>query len=188
MAAIVILSGCGTGAPSSKIVKLDANGVVLISNNAEISSSVFRAGPSNNYYCATNAPDSTFSTAKSNGLTLTLVNFGDTVERESSSSASVGEEMLGRTPAVLALRDIMYRVCELIGNLNLTPQQALSVYMTSLQTAAALVAAETTSTTVALSSNLGIQITETSAAPFISHVASDGPSIDTDEEPSIDED
>ena len=125
-----MLLGCGDTAPNSKIHQLNPNAVIEITNTAEVSSTIFRKSGSDMYFCSSNSPDATFSKSSSNGISLTLVNFGDSVERDSYDSASSGDEMLGRTPAVLASRDILYRACELIGNLNLTPQEAVTFYRT----------------------------------------------------------
>ena len=71
--------------------------------------------------------------------------------------------MLGRSPAVLAARDIMYRACELIGNLNLTQEQAIVVYTDSMKIAASILKTEAAKTTVTQTSTLGVQVSETAA-------------------------
>ena len=68
--------------------------------------------------------------------------------------------MLGRSPAVLAARDIMYRACELIGNLDLTPEQAIVVYTDSMKIAASILKTEAATTTVTQTSTLGVQVSE----------------------------
>ena len=71
--------------------------------------------------------------------------------------------MLGRSPAVLDARDIMYRACELIGNLNLTPEQAIVVYTDSIKIAASILKTEAATTTITQTSTLGVQVSEDTA-------------------------
>jgi hypothetical protein len=138
--------------------------VALVSNSAETTSSLYQSAINKSYYCSSNAPDSTFSTSKDFDFSVSLLNFGGgSPEKEHSGSSSSGAEMLGRSPAVLAARDIMYRACELIGNLNLTPEQATVVYTDSLKIAASILKTEAATTTITQTSTLGVQVSEGTA-------------------------
>ena len=58
---------------------------------------------------------------------------------------------MGRTPALLASREILYRTCELMGNLDLSKDQALEIYNKSLNTVAEIMGSETENTAISLS-------------------------------------
>ena len=159
-----LLAGCDTITPRSKVINMSANKIAMISSSAETSSAVFQIGAERAHYCATNSPDSTFSSSSSMGLSISMLNFGGGApESETDTNSSTGDEMMGRTPAVLASRDIMYRACELIGNLDLTIQQALDLYSDSLKAATLILAKEVASTKVQQFSTMNSQISNGAA-------------------------
>ena len=161
---IFIVAGCSTVTPVTKVIGVESDNVAVVSNSAETNSSLYQSGKIKSYYCSSNSPDSTFSSSRDFDLSVSFLNFGGaSPENENTSTTSSGAEMLGRSPAVLAARDFMYRACELIGNLNLTPQQAIVVYTDSMKVAASILKAEAATTTVTQTSNLGIQVSEASA-------------------------
>ena len=163
-AIIFSITGCSSSTPVSKVINMRSDKVALVSNSAETTSSLYQSAINKSYYCSSNAPDSTFSTSKDFDFSVSLLNFGGgSPEKEHSGSSSSGAEMLGRSPAVLAARDIMYRACELIGNLNLTPEQATVVYTDSLKIAASILKTEAATTTITQTSTLGVQVSEGTA-------------------------
>ena len=163
-AIIFSIAGCSSSTPVSKVINMRSDKVALVSNSAETTSSLYQSAINKSYYCSSNAPDSTFSTSKDFDSSVSLLNFGGgSPEKEHSGSSSSGAEMLGRSPAVLAARDIMYRACELIGNLNLTPEQATVVYTDSLKIAASILKTEAATTTITQTSTLGVQVSEGTA-------------------------
>ena len=163
-AIIFSITGCSSSTPVSKVINMRSDKVALVSNSAETTSSLYQSAINKSYYCSSNAPDSTFSTSKDFDFSVSLLNFGGgSPEKEHSGSSSSGAEMLGRSPAVLAARDIMYRACELIGNLNLTPEQATVVYTDSLKIAASILKTEAATTTITQTSSLGVQALESKA-------------------------
>jgi len=163
-AIIFSITACSSSTPVSKVINMRSDKVAIVSNSAETTSTLYQSAINKSYYCSSNAPDSTFSTSKDFDFSVSLLNFGGgSPEKEHSGSSSSGAEMLGRSPAVLAARDIMYRACELIGNLNLTPEQATVVYIDSLKIAASILKTEAATTTVTQTSTLGVQVSETTA-------------------------
>ena len=163
-AIIFSITGCSSSTPVSKVINMRSDKVALVSNSAETTSSLYQSAINKSYYCSSNAPDSTFSTSKAFDFSVSLLNFGGgSPQKEHLGSSSSGAEMLGRSPAVLAARDIMYRACELIGNLNLTPEQATVVYTDSLKIAASILKTEAATTTITQTSTLGVQVSEGTA-------------------------
>ena len=163
-AIIFSITACSSSTPVSKVINMRSDKVAIVSNSAETTSTLYQSAINKSYYCSSNAPDSTFSTSKAFDFSVSLLNFGGgSPQKEHLGSSSSGAEMLGRSPAVLAARDIMYRACELIGNLNLTPEQATVVYTDSLKIAASILKAEAATTTVTQTSTLGVQVSEGTA-------------------------
>lgn len=163
-AIIFSITACSSSTPVSKVIDMHSDKVAIVSNSAETTSTLYQSAINKSYYCSSNAPDSTLSTSKDFDFSVSLLNFGGgSPQKEHSGSSSSGAEMLGRSPAVLAARDIMYRACELIGNLNLTPEQATVVYTDSLKIAASILKTEAATTTVTQTSNLGVQVSEGTA-------------------------
>lgn len=156
------LASCGIPTPGSEVVAMNSNEISMISNTAETTSSVFRSGENTTHFCSSTSPDSTFSASSSTGLSISTLNLGggapESGDKEISDS---GDEMIGRTPAVVAARDIMYRACEMIGNLELSNQDALAVYSESLAAATSILAIEVSSTTIEQRSALGIVVSNT---------------------------
>ena len=163
-AIIFSITACSSSTPVSKVINMRSDKVAIVSNSAETTSTLYQSAINKSYYCSSNAPDSTFSTSKAFDFSVSLLNFGGgSPQKEHLGSSSSGAEMLGRSPAVLAARDIMYRACELIGNLNLTPEQATVVYTDSLKIAASILKVEAATTTVTQTSTLGVQVSEGTA-------------------------
>ena len=163
-AIIFSIAGCSSSTPVSKVINMRSDKVAIVSNSAETTSTLYQSATNKSYYCSSNAPDSTFSSSRENDFSVSFLNFGGgSPESDNSSSSSSGDEMLGRSPAVLAARDIMYRACELIGNLNLTPEQATVVYTDSLKIAASILKTEAATTTITQTSTLGVQVSEGTA-------------------------
>ena len=163
-ALIFSITACSSSTPVSKVINMRSDKVAIVSNSAETTSTLYQSATNKSYYCSSNAPDSTFSTSKAFDFSVSLLNFGGgSPQKEHLGGSSSGAEMLGRSPAVLAARDIMYRACELIGNLNLTPEQATVIYTDSLKIAASILKTEAATTTVTQTSTLGVQVSEGTA-------------------------
>lgn len=177
--------GCSSPTPNSKVIDMSSDRVAIVSNSAETTSALYQSTSNRSHYCSSNAPDSTFSAAENANFSLSFLNFGGGApEAEEAGSSSSGDEMLGRSPAVLAARDIMYRACELIGNLNLTQEQAIVVYTDSMKIAASILKAEAAKTTVTQTSTLSVQVSETTATPPDTNTANVSTSDDSETDDS----
>ena len=154
--ACLILSGSGCAeSPRSVITKLKSNENAIVTTSAETSTSLIRDGANGNYYCAPLPPDATYTESSSEALSLTFLNFGNKDPGEENlSEENSGDEMIGRTPALLTAREILYRACELSGNHQLNSEQAIELFEKSMKTAADLVSQEVESTTIAISTNM----------------------------------
>ena len=59
--------------------------------------------------------------------------------------------MVGRTPALLLAREILYRSCEMAKNAGLNSQQQMDMFLQSMQTAAEILKNETAKTSISIS-------------------------------------
>jgi hypothetical protein len=135
-------------------VKSDEN--LLISSSAAVSSGLLRDSDDIKHYCASVAPDATFNEAVSEGTSISLFNIGrSSPEKESVSAESKETQMVGRTPAVLVSREILYRVCELTGNRSLTNREALKLYEKAIDAIVQLASQEMANTSISLEARSG---------------------------------
>ena len=151
---IMIGSGCSE-APRSVITKLKPSEKAMVTTSAETSTSLVRDSANGIYYCAPLPPDATYTESSSEGLSLAFLNFGgNDPGDENLSEENSGDEMIGRTPALLTAREILYRACELSGNHKLSSAQAIKLFEKSMKTAANLVSQEVESTTISISTSM----------------------------------
>lgn len=84
-------------------------------------------------FCRPNQPDAVMNITESAGGDFqTKLGLKEGISEGISSGDS---EMVGRSPALLALREILYRSCELTLNKSLTKNEALEIYKHSLSVA-----------------------------------------------------
>ena len=121
--ACIALSGCSTlggGEVKSTLIKRDGVSVVL--DHSVGVGFVFKDNSSKERVCRTPGPD--FASGTAGSLSLGLPKGSDVGIDSNYSALSMG----GRAPGVLALRELMFRACELVLNTNATPEQALIIY------------------------------------------------------------
>lgn len=135
-------------------VKSDEN--LLISSSAAVSSGLLRDSDDIKHYCASVAPDATFNETVSEGASISFFNIGgSSPEKEVVSDGIEETQMVGRTPAVLVSREILYRVCELTGNRSLTNKEVLKLYEKSIDAIVQLASLEMANTSISLEARSG---------------------------------
>ena len=129
---------------------------LLISSSAAVSSGLLRDSDDIKHYCASVAPDATFNETVSEGASISMFNFGrSSPEKEVVSDGIKETQMVGRTPAVLVSREILYRVCELTGNRSLTNEETLKLYEKSIEAIVQLASQEMANTSISLEARSG---------------------------------
>ena len=125
----LVLSGCSTIQTPKPIISTLGNDVTTFSNTAELSTTIVRQKNSLTQICVQPAPDVTFNSTDSDSLSFSIISTGKSNGDGGAASASEGgNEMNGRTPAVLITRELFYRLCETYTNLNLTKEEALPLF------------------------------------------------------------
>lgn len=154
---LMAFASCSTQPHSvSHPVKSGEN--LLISSSAAVSSALLRDSDDIKHYCASVAPDATFNETVSEGASISLFNIGrSSPEREVVSDGIKETQMVGRTPAVLVSREILYRVCELTGNRSLTNEETLKLYEKSIEAIVQLTSQEMANTSISLEARSGTE-------------------------------
>jgi hypothetical protein len=137
-------------------VKSDEN--LLISSSAAVTSGLLRDSDDIKHYCASVAPDATFNETASEGASISFFNIGRSSPEKEVVSVGIEEtQMVGRTPAVLVSREILYRVCELTGNKSFTNQELLKLYEKSIDAIVQLASQEMANTSITLEARSGTE-------------------------------
>jgi len=135
-------------------VKSDEN--IIISSSAAVTSGLLRDSSDIKHYCASVAADSTFNETAREGASISLFNIGRSAPEKESVSAGVEEtEMVGRTPALLVSREILYRICELTGNRSFTNNEVLKLYEKTIDAIVQIASKETANTSISIEARTG---------------------------------
>lgn len=119
----VLMSACA-GKPSVPSA-MERDGVSAISNTADLQMTFIKDLADKDRYCGARASD--VADTSSSGASIgggTLGDTGNIGEGTSQGALSLG----GRNPAVLIVREMMYRACELSMNLNTDTNTTIEIY------------------------------------------------------------
>jgi len=129
---IILLSGCASDkqlAPSH--LEINRNSVVEVTGStAGLSQTYFVRKDSGYWVCNQPMPDAAFDQTKDKSFNFSVI--GRNSEGGNDASGSVNAEMEGRTPGVLIAREMFYRACEFTSNSDLSKDQAMEVYLKTL--------------------------------------------------------
>lgn len=150
---LLACANCGTQPHvTTQPLKPDEN--IVISSSAAVTSGLLRGGSDIKHYCASVAPDTTFNDTE--GTSISLFNIGRSAPDKEAGSVEISEtEMVGRTPAVLVSREILYRVCELTGNRSFTNNEILKLYEKSIDAIVQMTSKETSNTSISIRAGSG---------------------------------
>ena len=129
---IILLSGCASDkqlAPSH--LEINRNSLVEVTGStAGLSQTYFVRKDSGYWVCNQPMPDAAFDQTKDKSFNFSVI--GRNSEGGNDASGSVNAEMEGRTPGVLIAREMFYRACEFTSNSDLSKDQAMEVYLKTL--------------------------------------------------------
>lgn len=119
----LMVSGCTH--PSYKPQQIDRNGVDIIYYNEGLKATLIKSQGNTDRYC--DSPDTDVSESDSNNISLGL---GTDAKKESINDqfGTTSQNLGGRNPEVLIVRELMYRACELSANINATPDKTVEIY------------------------------------------------------------
>ncbi len=130
LSAVPFLSGCGGLWPPPSSDLIERGGIDILVEVPSDKTAMIKKHGHLERFCASRFAD--FAAGASVGVGLDAGYAG--IEEGASVSSAVSELALGgRNPAVLIVRELMYRACEMTSNINASPEQTLAVYREFLQ-------------------------------------------------------
>jgi len=129
----VVVGGCASGGKTS-IDTVEGLRVLAIPDDLTVAYIKANDGPER--LCSPRFGDASEASSNGFGLTLPVLGAAPGAEMERSVQAVA---LGGRDPAVLMLREMLFRVCELSMNLNLSKEETLNAYDKTLATALEMV-------------------------------------------------
>lgn len=159
---LIALSACSMPKVEPSIKQMEKSSkIVLLTDTAETSTTAVLNPEDKIFICANNAPDATFSANMSRGVDFSIAKTTNNAEDKDTSARGVaGQEMTGRTPAVLSTREYLYRTCELIRNLNLDKKEAIELFKHAIDQSSKILLSETQNTTITISDTLSDTISQ----------------------------
>lgn len=124
-----LLLGACSQLPGPTMKSHNLSGSHIYSSGPSLSSFVVQDRNNPRKICADRGADAAFEFSEEGDFSLSLVSVGKSDGEKSSAKENSGEEeMVGRTPAVLIARELLYRTCELYMNYSLTKEEAISLF------------------------------------------------------------
>jgi len=124
-----LLLGACSQLPGPTMKSHDLSGSHIYSSGPSLSSFVVEDRNNPRKICADRGADAAFEFSQEGDFSLSLVSVGKSDGEKSGVKENSGEEeMVGRTPAVLIARELLYRTCELSMNYSLTKEEAISLF------------------------------------------------------------
>jgi hypothetical protein len=158
---VLALTACGTPKIDPSVKHLEkSSSIVLLTDTAETSTTVALNPEEKMFLCSNNAPDATFSANNSRGADFSITKTTNNSVDRNVSKGVAGQEMMGRTPAVLTTREYFYRTCELIRNLNLDKKEAIELFKHAMDQSSKLLQSETQNTTISITDGLSNTISQ----------------------------
>lgn len=121
----LILAGCSVPGMKQQVHFTDRNGVDILTDLENGTGYTIVPTLSKERICRTSAPDVIASMSDSAAVSALGESAGN---NESFSSVTLG----GRSPEVLIAREIMYRICELSLNTQLSDEELLTLYKNTI--------------------------------------------------------
>ncbi len=121
---VIAVSGCSSKQTQPSL--LERNGIDVISSSSDAQMTFIKQHGNVERYCA--ARQSDVADTSSTGISFGAGTIGDSANVSDGSSQGA-LSLGGRDPAVLIVREIMYRACELSMNLNADPQTTIDIYL-----------------------------------------------------------
>ncbi len=128
LSTLFAITGCSVTPPTPSITD-SLGGVKVYSTTSAMQSSFVKSRNSREHFCDSRMSDVADTASASVGLGASVIGKSESLNEGASRGAvSLG----GRSPAVLITREVMYRTCEMVMNLDLNKKEALDLYIQTL--------------------------------------------------------
>jgi len=173
----ILFLGCSIKTPEVKIVERD--NVNVLSNTSDLQMTFLKKQGELERYCGSRQSD--VADTRSSGTTIggsALGDSGNVGEGNSEGALSLG----GRNPAVLIVREMLYRACELSMNLNADQKTSIEIYSKFLDSIEKITATQTGVGAASLGQKANTTVTMSENSAKASTSSSDTSSDDDSEE------
>jgi hypothetical protein len=162
VALVLLTTGCGILQPKAFISPLGEDpDHHVITKTASLSTTLVVPRGTRYFLCASPPPDASFSQGQTVGLSISMLNFGRGSE-DSVSETSAEQGLMGRTPAVVLARELLYRFCEFQLNQQLTREQAIDLYGRNLSIIRDIAMQESANTRVTIGESQAVESVQSS--------------------------
>ena len=143
----------------------DLEGETVLSSLPSLSQTTVTKAETALRSCLGRGSDATFSQSDSSDISISLVSTGTSSNSDSGGNAeSSGEtEMSGRTPGVLIAREMFFRTCEFSNNYQLSKDEAMKLYVQTMNAVSDGWKAEIQKTTITFGETVGVNDTNTTS-------------------------
>lgn len=153
------VTGCSV-APPKPSVTTSLKGLTIYSSTSDRQSAFLKSRESEEHFCDSRLSDVADTESKSIGFGFSGVGNSESINDGASRGAvSLG----GRSPAVLITREVMYRTCEMVMNLDLTKEEAVELYVHTLDLVKSVAQSDTSTGTASIVGSAPLGDTTTSA-------------------------
>lgn len=126
-----MLAACGLTPERLHHAKSENSDIEIYGATAGIRSIFLRKSSSESTYCAEPAPDVAIGGSESGNIGASQSGAGS--EKVGISESTQDDNLGGRSVNVLITREIFYRTCEFLSNVNLSKEEKVALFNTSLQ-------------------------------------------------------
>ncbi len=177
---ITLISGCSAmQSEPSKISVIERDGISALFNTSDIKMTFIKGPLTKDRFCAARETDvaDTSSAGVSLGASLGIGGVEGVSEGRTQGALSLG----GRDPAVLIVREMMYRACELSINHNADITQSMEIYTHFMNATKDLISNQTGAGQAALGQQ-ATAVTTTTISENLGNTSGESTSTDDDED------
>lgn len=145
-------SGCASSKPEQVVSEVDSYSVV--GTYGDVRETTVRSRQGSLVICSGPEPDAAVTHSASAGAGLSILGAGSDRGSAEGSSESADVELVGRTPAILITRELLFRLCELSANHQLSQQQLVELYLKNLEIIHDIASIEAHATSITLDETL----------------------------------
>lgn len=184
LSSLFAVTGCALSPPKPGITA-SLSGMTIYSTTSEMQSSFLKFRNSGEHFCDSRMSDVADTASASIGLGASVVGKSESVNEGASRGAvSLG----GRSPAVLITREVMYRTCEMVMNLNLDKKEALALYIQTLNLVKSVAQSDTAVGAASMVGSAPVENTNISVPAASSSATTDADDTDVDDDADADSD
>ncbi|MFT5453335.1 MAG: hypothetical protein ACI9N9_002841 [Enterobacterales bacterium] len=169
LSTLFVITGCSV-APPKPGISASLDGLIIYSATSDMQSAFLKSSSSGEHFCDSRMSDVADTESVSVGLGYSAVGLSEGINEGASRGAvSLG----GRSPAVLITREVMYRTCEMVMNLDLNKKEALDLYIHTLNLVKSVALSDTGTGTASIVGSAPTEDTMTSSPTIINSATTD---------------